>query len=330
MSDPGNQARIDDSGPFMSKRTVQFVEVGHDQNGRRLDNFLTSLLGNLPKSFIYKIIRRGEVRVNGARAKPDSKLRAADVVRVPPMRVAESGPLELSEAKLQLIRDAVLYEDEAMLLINKPAGLAVHAGSGLRFGVIDLVRAMRPDTGGIELVHRLDRDTSGCLIFAKRYPGLRQLQAQLGSPGSHKTYLALLEGHLPLPTQEVDLRLRTTRYGGEKRTEVDPDGKTAFTRFSVLEEFPGFTLAEVEITSGRTHQIRVHAAAVGHPVAGDKKYGDITSAAEHRARGLKRMFLHAASVTLRSPARDRAQKFSAALPADLARYLERARCLPSD
>jgi 23S rRNA pseudouridine955/2504/2580 synthase len=280
----------------MSKQQVRLVEVNQDQAGRRLDNYLAALLKPAPKSFIYRIIRRGEVRVNGGRSRPDRKLEAGDMVRVPPVHIEASGPRPLSEATLALVREAVIYEDAALLIINKPAGMAVHAGTGLQFGVVDVVRHLRPEVPGIELVHRLDRDTSGCLVLAKDYPSLRDLQAQLRSPASHKTYVAVLDGALPEPVVEVDLCLQTTRHGGEKRT-----------------------------TTGRTHQIRVHAAALGHPVIGDKKYAPADLNTRHRNRGCKRMFLHARSIRLRSPAGGERRAVTAPLPRELQRYIETLR-----
>lgn len=309
----------------MSKQQARLVEVSEDQSGRRLDNFLGAILKSAPKSFIYRIIRRGEVRVNGGRARPDRKLVAGDSVRVPPVHAEESGPRPLSEATLALVNEAIIYEDSALLILNKPAGMAVHAGTGLQFGIVDVVRALRPAAPGIELVHRLDRDTSGCLVLAKDYPSLRELQSQLRSPSSHKTYLAILDGVLPEPQTEVDLCLQTTRHGGEKRTEVAAGGKSAHTRFKVVETFADTCLVEVEITTGRTHQIRVHAAALGHPVIGDKKYAPTELNSRHRERGCKRMCLHARSLQLRSPAGGARRAVTAPMPRELQHYIETLR-----
>lgn len=309
----------------MSKQQVRLVEVNADQAGRRLDNFLGAILKSAPKSFIYRIIRRGEVRVNGGRARPDRKLAAGDTVRVPPVHAEQSGPLPLSAATLALVRDAIIYEDAALLILNKPAGMAVHAGTGLQFGVVDVVRHLRPAVTGIELVHRIDRDTSGCLVFAKDYPSLRDLQTQLRSPASQKTYIAVLDGVLPQAQMEVDLCLQTTRHGGEKRTEVAADGKTAHTCFTVIETFADACLVEAEITTGRTHQIRVHAAALGHPVIGDKKYAPADLNTRHRERGCRRMFLHARSIRLRSPAGGARRAVTAPMPRELQSYIDTLR-----
>jgi len=309
----------------MSKQQARLVEVSEDQAGRRLDNFLGAILKSAPKSFIYRIIRRGEVRVNGGRARPDRKLLAGDSVRVPPVHAEESGPRPLSEATFALVKDAIIYEDDALLILNKPAGMAVHAGTGLQFGIVDVVRSLRPAVPGIELVHRLDRDTSGCLVLAKDYPSLRDLQTQLRSPTSHKTYLAMLDGALPQAEVDVDLCLQTTRHGGEKRTVVASDGKTAHTRFKAVETFAETCLVEAEITTGRTHQIRVHAAALGHPVIGDRKYAPAELNNRHRERGCKRMFLHARSIHLRSPAGGARRAVTAPIPRELQSYIETLR-----
>ena len=305
----------------MTKSPSKIVVVSPDQAGRRLDNFLGSVLNNPPKSFVYRIIRRGEVRVNGGRARPDRKLVAADKIRVPPVVEQDSEDKLISQAVLEQIDQAIIFENDSMLVVNKPAGFAVHAGSGLRYGVIDAVRKLRPDCPGIELVHRIDRDTSGCLLIAKNYSNLRFLQLQLGEPQSQKTYYAMLRGRLPKPTMQVELKLSTMQLNGEKRTVVADDGKDAFTEFRLLRTISDMSYVEARITTGRTHQIRVHAAAIGHPVAGDKKYADPTFIAETKKLGLKRMFLHAASVTIAHREDAPPETICAPLPADLSRFV---------
>lgn len=314
----------------MSKISARIVEVSPEQSGRRLDNFLGSILKNAPKSFIYRIIRRGEVRINGSRARPDTKLAATDKVRVPPMHDEESEERPLSPAKLELIENAVIHEDEEVLIVNKPAGLAVHGGTGLHFGVIDIVRQLRPDVPGMELVHRLDRETSGCLLFAKNYPSLRNLQAQLRDDYSQKTYLCMLCGNLPRGQTRVAEPLLTQQVGGEKRTVVSAEGKTADTSFRLIEDFTVVSFAQATITTGRTHQIRVHADAIGHPVAGDKKYGDQAVNNLLRSRGLKRMFLHATSIRLRLGGNAAPTTIHAPLPKELEKFLELLRCKKSN
>jgi len=310
----------------MSKLGVRNLEISPDQSGRRLDNYLVGILKNVPKSFIYRIIRRGEVRVNGSRSRPDTRLAEADVVRLPPMTAGAGSEPAISPAKRALVGRSIVYENDSLLVLNKPAGLAVHGGSGLRFGIIDIIRELRPGDPDIELVHRLDRDTSGCLVFAKNYPTLREAQAQLASEMSEKTYLTLLRGEMSRTRMDIDLSLATTRAAGEKRTVVSADGKHALTKFTVVDIIAGMTLAEARISTGRTHQIRVHAAASGHPVAGDKKYGDPALNTDLRPLGLRRMFLHAASVTLRPRAGSPPVTFAAPLPEDLAQFLDKLRC----
>ncbi len=302
------------------------VEVSPEQSGRRLDNFLSTVLKNVPKSFIYRIIRRGEVRVNGSRSRPDTRLAAADLVRIPPLNDDEGARPVIGAAKRELIAAAVIFENDALLVLNKPSGLAVHAGSGLRFGVRDIVREMRPGDPDIELTHRLDRETSGCLVFAKNYPALRLVQQQLVHGDSRKNYLTLLRGELPQTCTKVELKLAAMRTGGEKQTVVAKDGKHAMTEFTAIETIAGLCLAEARIATGRTHQIRVHAAAIGHPVAGDRKYGDDTVNADLHRYGLRRMFLHAASISLRPAAGMSPITITAPLPPDLTQFLSAIRC----
>lgn len=310
----------------MPRIGVRTLEISPDQSGRRLDNYLSGILKNVPKSFIYRIIRRGEVRVNGSRSRPDTKLASKDLIRIPPVTESDRTDPVISAAKRTLISQSIVYENAAILVLNKPAGLAVHGGSGLHYGAIDIVRDLRPENPAIELAHRLDRDTSGCLVFAKDYPALRQIQRQMSSPDSDKTYIALLTGEVLKTPQLIDLRLTTTRVGGEKKTIVASDGKHAATEFSTIESIAGMSLSKARISTGRTHQIRVHAAATGHPIAGDKKYGDLALNAHLRKRGLRRMFLHAQSITLRPGDEVQSITIEAPLPGDLSDFLTKLRC----
>lgn len=310
----------------MSKTGAITHEIGVNENGRRLDNFLTGFLKNVPKSFIYRIIRRGEVRVNGSRSRPHRKLVTADRVRIPPMTIVEQGDQVIGAQKLEQISRSIIFENDSTLVINKPAGFAVHAGSGLLFGVIDIVRRLRPNDPEIELVHRIDRDTSGCLLLAKNYPALRHLQNQIADPSSEKTYLSLLHGELSEPTLDVDLRLSTIRIGGEKKTIPAADGKEAHTCFTTIEKFSGMTLAQARITTGRTHQIRAHAAAIGNPVIGDKKYAAAAQQDMARDLGLRRMFLHASSLTIKTSTDEPAVRIEAPLSSDLEELLRALRC----
>ena len=311
---------------LMAKTSAITHEISINENGRRLDNFLTGLLKNVPKSFIYRIIRRGEVRVNGSRARPDRKLVTADRIRIPPMTLVEQGEQLIGAQKLEQISRSIIFENDSTIVINKPAGFAVHAGSGLLFGVIDVVRRLRPNNPEIELVHRLDRDTSGCLLLAKNYPSLRHLQNQIADPNSAKTYLSLLCGELAEPTLNVDIRLATIRIAGEKKTVAASDGKHAHTSFTTLERFSGMTLVQARITTGRTHQIRAHAAAIGNPVVGDKKYAAAEQQALARNLGLRRMFLHASSITIETSPNEASVQIEAPLSADLEEVLRALRC----
>lgn len=300
--------------------TVRRVEVEADRAGQRLDNFLLGLLKGAPRSLVYRLVRSGQVRINGGRAKPDTRLAAGDEIRVPPVRLgAQAASVPPSDGQTRALAEAIVYEDEALLALNKPAGLASHGGSGIRFGAIELLRALRPQQE-LELVHRLDRDTSGLLLFAKRRSALTQLQRLMReSTGIEKRYLALLVGRLPDGAMEVDQPLRkSVLQGGERMVRVDADGKPSRSRFKLLERRGGHSFCEVTIATGRTHQIRVHAAHICHPVAGDEKYGDREINARLRERaGLNRMFLHAASLQFSLDEGRRPYLLNAPLPPEL-------------
>ena len=283
---------------------VQHLEVTEDEAGQRLDNYLHKRLGGLPRSRVFRIIRKGEVRVNGKRASPEMRLALADKVRVPPVNLAPPEPKTArpSSALNERIARSIIHEDERLMVIDKPAGVAVHGGSGVSFGVIETLRALRPDQT-LELVHRLDRDTSGCLLIAKRGSTLRSLHALLREDGFEKRYLVLVKGPWDLGEKRIDVPLRTdTRVGGERTVKVAEGGKASVSIFRPVQFFGRIaTLLEVMLETGRTHQIRVHAAHAGHPVAGDEKYGDAAFNESMRALGLKRMFLHAHSVSFDWP-----------------------------
>jgi 23S rRNA pseudouridine955/2504/2580 synthase len=283
---------------------VQHFEVTEDEAGQRLDNYLHKRLGGLPRSRVFRIIRKGEVRVNGKRASPETRVVLADKVRVPPVHVAPPEPKTArpSSALNERIARSIIHEDERLMVIDKPAGVAVHGGSGVSFGVIETLRALRPEET-LELVHRLDRDTSGCLLIAKRGSTLRSLHALLREDGFEKRYLVLVKGPWDLGEKRIDVPLRTdTRVGGERTVKVAEGGKPSVSRFRPVQFFGRIaTLLEVMLETGRTHQIRVHAAHAGHPVAGDEKYGDPAFNESMRGLGLKRMFLHAHSVSFDWP-----------------------------
>ncbi len=285
---------------------VSYVEAQDGDDGQRLDNFLLRTLGAVPRSLVYRILRTGEVRVNGRRAKPAYRLAAGDRVRLPPLQDAgRKQDSTQAKAPSKSLRDfvaaAVIHEDRDLIVVNKPAGVAVHGGSGVSFGVIEALRAVHPQLKELELVHRLDRETSGCLLVAKRRAILRDLHAQLRERRMRKRYLALVAGRWPFGAKTIDLPLKTNlKQGGERVVRVHSEGQSAVTTFKPIEQFGKVaTLLDVDLGTGRTHQIRVHAAHAGYPVAGDEKYGDREKDAKLQAYGLSRMFLHAASLTFR-------------------------------
>lgn len=282
---------------------VRRIRIDAEQAGQRIDNFLLRELKGVPKTRIYRLLRKGEVRVNGRRSTPEYKLAAGDEVRLPPVRVAEdAADLPPGRGLLAQLEAAIIYEDEGLLVLNKPPGIAVHGGSGVRHGVIEGLRALRPAAPFLELVHRLDRDTSGCLLIAKRRSVLRLLHELLRSDAVEKRYLTLLGGNLPRGPVPVEAPLdRFHLQGGERMVRVTDAGKHARTVFRAVERFRGATLAEARIDTGRTHQIRVHAAHLGHPVVGDDKYGNREINKLFREQGVRRLFLHAQSLTLHWP-----------------------------
>ena len=312
----------------MAENVVRQWLVSDAEAGQRLDNFLLRVMKGVPRSHIYKILRSGEVRVNKGRARPYYHLAEGDVLRLPPVRVAEPGDPALLPAYLQSqLEAAVLYEDTHLLVLDKPSGLAVHGGSGLSWGIIEALRQLRPDARELELVHRLDRDTSGCLILSKKRSALRALHAALREGLMEKRYLALAAGDWQGKARAVRLALRkNTLQSGERMVRVDlVEGKAAHTRFLPLEHFPGAVLLQADLDTGRTHQIRVHLQAIGHAVAGDEKYGDAVFNQRLRALGLRRLFLHAALVAFRHPQDGRPMRIEAPLPADLQSILTRLR-----
>jgi 23S rRNA pseudouridine955/2504/2580 synthase len=294
---------------------VTYVHAGEGDAGQRIDNFLIRVLKDAPRSLVYRILRTGEVRVNGGRAKPDYRLVDGDRIRVPPVRLKPREPAGAPSRSLrELIADSVIHEDRDLLIVNKPAGVSVHGGSGISTGVIETLRILRPELKELELVHRLDRDTSGCLLVAKRRAALRNLHAQLREREMQKHYLALVLGRWPFGTKTIDLPLKTNlKQGGERIVRVHEGGQEAITHFKPIEQFARLaTLMDVSIGTGRTHQIRVHAAHCGHPIAGDEKYGDRDADAKLKALGLRRMFLHAHTLSFARP--DSAGEFTVAAP----------------
>jgi len=275
------------------------VRVPDDRDGQRLDNFLLGQLKGAPRSLVYKLVRSGQVRVNGGRAKAERKLEAGDEVRIPPVRLEPAGEkAPPAKGLLAALEAAIVFEDARLLALNKPSGVASHGGSGISYGAIEAMRALRPGQG-LELVHRLDRDTSGLLVIAKKRSALVELQALMREDGGiAKRYLALLVGRMPDGTMSVDAPLHVgLRQGGERHVQVNPAGKASLSHFRVLERRGGHSYCEVRIATGRTHQIRVHSAHIGHAVAGDDKYGDPEVNRRLREQvGLRRLFLHASTL----------------------------------
>jgi 23S rRNA pseudouridine955/2504/2580 synthase len=310
---------------------VRHFEVEEGEAGQRLDKYLARRLGDVPRTRIFRIIRRGEVRVNGRRAGPEARLSTNDRVRVPPLwEQAEEAPGRVQRgppaALVEAVGRAIVQETDRLLVLDKPAGIAVHGGSGISFGIIEALRALKPGEP-LELVHRLDRDTSGCLLVARDAATLRTLHALLRDGQCDKRYLVLVAGKWNLGQKRIDVPLRTdTRVGGERTVRADASGKPSVSDFRPVQFFGKWaTLMEVGLHTGRTHQIRVHATYAGHPVAGDEKYGDVGFNARMRELGLARMFLHAHIMSFEWP-HGGPFSVSAPLPRELATVLDR---LPS-
>lgn len=316
---PRRSADKETSAPRAGGVRIEIVSDG--DSGRRLDNLLASYLRHAPRSLVYKLVRSGQVRVNGARARPDRRLAAGDRVRIPPVAGADDrSPGSLPRRRLDELAAAIVFEDEHFLVFDKPAGLACHAGSGLRYGVIELARVLRPHAERLDLAHRLDRETSGCLVLAKTLDALRAFQHD-DEPGA-KHYQALLCGRLDAAVQVVDAPLKRIHTGGSGApVSVDPQGKPALTRILRQQPCGPHTLVEIALDTGRMHQIRAHARHLGHPVAGDPLYGDAAANATLRDTGLGRLFLHADSLTFNY--RDHRYHWQAVLPEDLSIVLRR-------
>ncbi|MGF6712291.1 23S rRNA pseudouridine955/2504/2580 synthase [Luteibacter sp. W1I16] len=302
---------------------VRQVEIGPERDGQRVDNALMTLLKGVPRSLVYRLLRTGQVRINGKRAKPDTRLTLGDMLRIPPVRVAERDESVAPSGMVRAVADSVIFEDKHFLVIDKPVGIAAHGGSGVSHGAIELLRAARPSEH-LELVHRLDRDTSGVLVLARSRPGLTGLQALIRDNEVTKQYLCLMTGTPRKAKFDVNAPLlKSVMHGGERLVRVDDAGKPSLTFFQELEQYPGARLMQATLGTGRTHQIRVHAQYAGHPLAGDPKYGDEEANKRFRAKGLKRMFLHAARMSFDLGGRN--YDFSAPLPDDLKAFLDNLR-----
>jgi 23S rRNA pseudouridine955/2504/2580 synthase len=306
---------------------VQLLEITEANAGQRVDNFLMTQLKGVPKTRIYRLVRKGEVRVNKGRVEVSYKLLLGDVVRVPPIRVAEATDELPIQPRLQhSLEHAILYEDDAMLVLNKPSGFAVHGGSGLNCGVIEALRQVRPQAKFLELAHRLDKETSGCLIIAKKRTALMGLHEMFRGSGMEKTYLALLSGTWQRKKLTVTQPLlKNIGQGGERIVVINDAGKSAETLFRRMEQFKDSTLVEASPKTGRTHQIRVHAAWLGHPIIGDDRYGQAQTNQFFKKRGYNRLFLHALRLKFPHPLTGEMLAMHAPLPKTLTDLLEHER-----
>ncbi len=319
-----NQVSSQASNQDSDKPKVRFITIDEEDAGQRIDNFLLRTLKGVPKSHLYRLMRKGEIRVNKKRIKPVYKLVVDDVLRIAPIRVSEkTDNVSTGLNIVASLEKQILFEDDRLIVINKPSGMAVHGGSGLSFGLIEALRALRPDARMLELVHRLDRDTSGCLVVAKKRSALRNLHEQLRNKKVQKFYHALVKGHWPTKLTRVNEGLKKNDLkSGERVVIVDNvNGKESETRFKVLERYRGATLVRAFPVTGRTHQIRVHCQVSGHSIAMDAKYGHEDFDAEMKNKGLKRLFLHAASIEFTHPKTEERLKVEAPLEPSLEKLL---------
>ena len=307
---------------------VKFTEISEDEAGQRIDNYLVNQLKGVPKSLIYRIIRKGEVRVNKGRIKPEYKLQDGDIIRIPPVRVSQKAAPEISTKlnKVSQLENQIIFEDEVLLVLNKPSGLAVHGGSGVNFGIIEALRALRPDARFLELVHRLDRDTSGILLVAKKRSALRHLHAQLREKRVQKDYLALVRGQWQSHCKVINAPLlKNELASGERIVRVNEQGKASETRFRVEERYQNATLVKASPVTGRTHQIRVHTQYAGHPIALDDKYGDREFDKKMSELGLNRLFLHAFEIVFFHPRTEEKMRVKAPLDGKMKQVLTKLR-----
>ncbi len=304
--------------------SVTHLVIGEDEQGQRLDNFLIRVCKGVPKSHLYRILRSGEVRVNSGRVAATYRLCAGDKLRIPPIRLAERPQNEVDEAAKQRVDLPILYEDEAMLVVDKPEGIAAHGGSGVSFGVIEALRRQRPQAKFLELAHRLDRETSGILLVGKKRLALTALHDMFREhgAGADKRYLVLVKGRWMNTTQHVKLPLhKYLTETGERRVSVNPEGKASHTVFRLLARWPEMSLLEAQLKTGRTHQIRVHLAHLGFPILGDEKYGEFALNKTLKRDGLKRMALHAWRMAFRHPLTSAPLEFIAPMPNGIGNYI---------
>ncbi|MFQ1022157.1 23S rRNA pseudouridine(955/2504/2580) synthase RluC [Avibacterium paragallinarum] len=308
--------------------SVKMLQISEDEAGQRIDNYLLTKLKGVPKSLVYRILRKGEVRVNKGRIKPEYKLQSGDIVRVPPVRISEKAqpPISKKLNKVAQLEQQILFEDEVLLVLNKPSGIAVHGGSGVDFGVIEALRALRPEARFLELVHRLDRDTSGILLVAKKRSALRHFHEQLRNKTIRKDYLALVRGQWQSHCKAIKAPLlKNELAGGERIVRVSEQGKPSETLFNIEERYQNATLIKASPVTGRTHQIRVHTQYAGHPIALDNKYGDKQFDSQMAELGLDRLFLHAYAIRLEHPKTQEKLTLIAPLKNELKEILNRLR-----
>jgi len=301
---------------------VNFVTIDEGSEGQRIDNYLVKILKGVPKTHIYKILRKGEVRVNKKRIKANYKLACEDSVRIPPIRLQQTDKPSVNLNQVKKLESAILYESDSLIVLNKPSGMAVHGGSGLSYGVIEALRQLRPDSKFMELVHRLDRDTSGCLLIAKKRSTLRFLHELLRDKKLDKRYQALVHGKWPKRNRIVNLPLKkNTLHSGERVVRVDVNGKDAITEYRIINNFKGCTLVEASPITGRTHQIRVHCQASEHAIIGDDKYCDKEINQQYVPMGFNRLMLHAASITFKESKKSEEQTIEAPWPESIEKAL---------
>lgn len=310
---------------IVNSTSVNYLEAGENESGQRLDNFLLTRLRGVPKSRIYRIIRKGEVRVNGGRCNPATRLKTGDRIRIPPIRAAAQNQARANPAQIERLEQCILYQDRDLLVLDKPCGLAVHGGSGIDIGVIETLKQSALYDGFLELAHRLDRETSGCLVMARNREALLRLHElfRRDRPGVNKYYLALCLGRLDPASRQVTLPIkRLAGEAGRAKCVIADDGQASLSEIVTRQVFANSSLVRIRLATGRTHQARVHCAGIGHPILGDGMYGDFAANREFKQLGLNRLFLHASEIQFKHPLSGKALRLRASLPPELTRVLD--------
>jgi len=284
----------------MKFQKVKNIKIDLESKGMRLDNYLISLLKGIPKSKIYSIIRKGEVRLNSKRIKPRHKIQEGDIVRIPPLKIIENETVKPSSNIVEIIKEKIIFEDKSILVINKPVGIASHGGSGISLGLIEIVRQIIPSYENVQLVHRLDKDTSGCIVLTKKKSVLREMHNELRNHSVEKKYVAITKGHWQQNSIDVNLNLlKLKNKSGEQKVKVSDEGKESITKFKVIKQNKNFSQINCTLLTGKTHQIRVHCQHLEHPIMGDRKYGDKDFNKLAKKIGITRMMLHASSINFK-------------------------------